>query len=82
MMTKDNKYDIENTCKRLEENYDAELITNDALMVLIESLNEDHVKIQHESNNVIKSLKHSIVMKKEKMKEEVNTLRGLNYHLQ
>ena len=53
MKNKDNENDIENACERFEENCNTELIVNDALMVLIELLNEDHVKTQHESNKVI-----------------------------
>ena len=62
----------------LEEKYDVELVTNDTLMALLKSLNDDHVKSQQESDKIIKSLKYDIVMKKNKLKDELDTVRGLN----
>ena len=61
-----------------DEKYDVELVTNDALTALLESLNEEHLKAQQDSNKIIKTLKYDIVMKKEKLKEELKTERKLN----
>ena len=69
---KDNNMEIFN------EKYDVELVTNDALIALLESLNEEHLKAQQDSNKIIKTLKYDIVMKKEKLKEELKTARKLN----
>ena len=62
----------------LEEKHDVELVTNDTLMALFESMNDDHLKSQQESDKIIKSLQYDIVMKKKKLKDELDTVRGLN----
>ena len=64
--------------EQLEENYEVELVTNDALTSLVESLNNDHIQAQDKSNKIIKSLRYDIIIKKDRMKKELDTVRSLN----
>ena len=64
----------------LDEKYDVELVTNDALTALLESLNEDHVKAQQESTKTIEKLQYDSVIKKDRLKKELKTVRQLNDH--
>jgi len=57
-----------------------QLVTNDALTALLQSLNEDQVKAQQESHKIIQKLKYDIVIKKNKLKEELKTVSLLNEH--
>ena len=76
--TNDEIIQKEDNLKIMEEQYDVELVTNDALTALLESLNEEHVQKQQESNKIISSLKYDIVIKKDRFKKELDTVRSLN----
>lgn len=70
----------ENKTEILDDKYDIELVTNDALTALLQSLNEDQVIAQQESHKIIQKLKYDIVIKKNKLKEELKTVSLLNEH--
>ena len=56
--------------KDLEEKYNAEKMSVDALEATLFSLNDDYARLQEESIKIISVLKYNIVVKNKRLKEK------------